>query len=278
MKHILNLTDFNKDDVLQILDVATQMRKIVTTEYKRSPHLLGSVLGGVWEKPCASSTAFGLAVTYMSGSPLIVFDRDEVVERLREFDNMGASDIVISTKNDNLVKSFAESSRAHVINAGSGRFDPIGVLADLMAIRTLADGLNGLNLLLVGNRDVNKVTELTYVLSQFGGTVSWYLPSSDLATERKGIVLDKAEAAFAGVDAVIDLGLAEFCNPAEYYGSIGGISSKLMDKARVSAPLLGSRNVVDSFGVKEYAHNLVNARHSCYVSVAMACLYLLHRN
>lgn len=277
MKNIISLTDFDKDGILQILDIATQMRKIVTADYKRSPHLLGCVLGGVWQKPCVSSTAFGLAVTYMSGTPFLTFGAD-AAEQLRAMDNMGVSDIVVSDKNDNLVKLFAETSRAKVINGGSGKFNPVAVLADVMALRARTDGLNGLNVLFVGNRDVNKVTELISVLSLFGSMVTWYLPPSDIATERKGIVLDNIQAAFAGVDAVIDLGLNEFCNPADYYGANSGIPISLMSKARVSAPLLGSKNVVDEFGIKEYPLNLVNIGQSCYVSVAMACLYLLHRN
>lgn len=278
MKNLLSLTTLNKQEINQILDVAMQMRRVVLTSYKKGPQLIGNVVAGIWQKPSVSSTAFTLATSYLSGSPCTVFGADDTLGQCRAMDNMGVNTVVVSHENDNLVKNFAEVSRCNVINGGSGQYDPIGVLADLLTLSTKLDGLQNLSVLVVGNRDTNKISELKHCLQLFGSGLVWYLPTDDFVTSRKGIVLDKPEAAFSGADAVIDVGLTAFSDPTKYYGTQGGISEKLMDKARIEAPLLGARNVVDNVGIKEYPYNAVSTRESCYVAVAMSVLYLMTKN
>lgn len=278
MKSLLSLCDLNKNEIKQILEVATQMRRIVLTDYKKGPQLMGSVVAGIWNKPCKSSTAFTLATSYLSGTAMPVFNVDDMAEQCRTFDNMGVNTVVISCDNDNLAKTFSNNCKCAVVNGGSSQYDPIGVLADLMALQTKTDGLTNLSVLAVGNKDTNKINELNHCFQQFGSSLIWYLPVDDFVTQRRGIILDNAEASFSGCDAVIDLGLSAFSDPEKYYGNNGGIAESLIDKASIACPLLGNRNVVDNVGIKEYPYNIVDLRDSCYVSVAMAVLYLLHRN
>ena len=190
---------------------------------------------------------------------------------------MGVNTIVVQCDNDNMVAKIAESVKCSLVNGGSAQSDPVGVLADLLALQSKMDSLRNLTVLAVGNRQTNKITELSHCLSMYGSGLVWYLPNSDFSTQRKGVVVGDINSAFAGADAVIDLGLNDYSDPQQYYGTVGGISSKLMDMARVNAPLLGARNVVDSIGVKPYANSIVNTRDSCYVAVAMALLYILNR-
>lgn len=277
MKHLLSLTDLNKKQITEILDVANQMKRIVQANYKKGPQLTGAVVGGIWDKPCKSSTAFSLGATYLSGAISAVFGADDLLRQCQMFDSMGVNMLVVACDNDNLCKSFANTSRSSVINGGSSQYDPIAVLAYLMALSSKCDGLQNLSVLTVGNKQTNVVNELIHCLQLFNSSVVWYLPNDDYVTQRKGIVMDKAEAAFSGADAVIDLGLSNFSDPKKYYGTAGGISEKLMDKARIDCPLLGTRYVVDNVGVKEYPHSLEKVSDCCYVSVVMAILYLLNR-
>ncbi len=278
MKNLLSLTELNKTEISHILEVAQQMKRIVTAPYKRGPQLIGSVVAGVWQKPCLSSVAFNLATSYLSGTALPMFKVEDILAQCKMFDNMGANTIIISCENDNLAKTFASTSEKNVINGGSGQYDPVGVLADLMALSIKCDGLHNLSVLAVGNRDTNKMNEYNHCLALFGGELVWYLPVEDLATQRKGIILDDLASAFAGVDAVTDLGLSAFSEPHRYYGAAGGIPQTLMDKAGIDCLLLGSRNIVDAIGVKPYRNSLADLRETCYISVAMAVLYLMHRN
>lgn len=278
MKNLISLTELNRKQLNEIFDVASQMRRIVKANFKRGPQLSGSMVAGLWEKPCISGTAFALATSYLSGSFCPVFGADDLETQCKMLNNMGANALIVSCANDNLARNMANSCSCSIINGGSSHYDPIGVLADLMALSSKSDGLQNLSVLLVGNKRVNKVNELVHCLQLYGSTLVWYLPTDDFVTQRKGIVMDKAEAAFMGADAVVDLGLAEFSDPQKYYGSRSGIAEKLLEKARINCPILGTKSVVDNIGVKDYAYSLADLRDECYVSVAMAVLYLLHRN
>lgn len=278
MNNLLTLTDLTRNDVQQILEFSTQMRRIVLSDYKKGPQLIGKTVGGVWKKPCTSSTAFQMAANYLSGSCVPVFGAEDVLDASLTLGNMGANAVVAQCDNDHLFRTLTLRCRARVINGGSRQFDPIGVLADLLTLNVKLDGLGNLNVLVVGNRDVNKIKELNHCLPLFGSNLLWYLPADDIATVRHGIVLDKASAAFAGVDAVIDIGLNSYSDAERYYGSSGGITRELMDSARLDCILLGSSTVVDKGIIKEYEHSAAAVRESCYVAVAMAVLYLLQRN
>lgn len=278
MKNLISLTEFNRQDVTQVLEVATQMRRVVLTAYKKGPQLIGHVVSGVWQKPCLSSTAFSLAAAYLSGTAMPIFGVEDVLSHCRSLDNMGVNTVVVSSENDNIVRQFASNARCRVINGGSSQFDPVGVLADLMTLMLKLDGLNNLSVLAVGNKEHNKITELSHCLQLFDSNLVWYLPVEDFSTPRKGIVLNSIETAFAGTDAVVDLGLQQFADATKYYGTAGGISEKLIGKARVDAPLLGASTVVDNIGIKQYAHSALSTRESCYVSVAMAVLYMMTKN
>lgn len=277
MKNLLNLTNFTRNDLQQLLEVATQMRRIAVADYKKGPQLMGQMVCGVWKTPCLSSTAFQLASAYLSGNFCPVFGIDDEYAQCLTFDNMGANVLVVRSDNDNMLRNLAEQTRAGVINGGSAQFDPIGVLADLMTLRVKLDGLNNLNVLAVGNRDVNKIAELNGCLQLFGSDLIWYLPPDDITTVRRGIVLDNISAAFAGADAVVDIGLSSYSSAEKYYGSAAGIPRELLGKAALNCPLLGCGTFVDQV-VKEYPHNAISLRESCYVAVAMAVLYYLQRS
>lgn len=277
MKNLLTLTDLTRNEVQHLLETATQMRRIVLADYKKGPQLIGHIVGGVWKNPCLSSTAFQLAVAYLSGTCVPIFGANDPLEECLRLGNMGANTVVVSCENDSLFRTAALRSKASIINGGSRQYDPIGVLADLMTLYVKLDGLSNLNVLVVGNRDVNKISELMHCLQLFGSTLLWYLPPSDLTTARKGIVLDNLAAAFSGADAVIDIGLNAYSDSQLYYGNVGGITRELMDTTRIHCPLLGATSVVEGSLIREYEHNAVSTRESCYVSMAMTALYLLNK-
>ncbi|MCM1043235.1 MAG: hypothetical protein NC350_03375 [Corallococcus sp.] len=277
MKNLLTLTQLNKQQIVQILEMSTQMRRIVSAAYKKGPQLLGHTVAGVWTNQTVISNAFTLAAQYLSGNAVNQYSALDTFETARQFDNMGVNTLVIGCENDNVIQNVASSCKCNVINGGSSQANPISALADLSVLMSKADGLQNLTVLTVGNRDISKMNELNYCLDLFNSTLTWYLPAEDFSTPRKGIVLDKLDAAFRGVDAVIDLGLQTYSEPIRYYGTTGGISESLLDKARIDVPLLGARRIVDKVGQKDYAYSALNAQQTAYVSVAMAVLYLMQK-
>lgn len=277
MKNVVSLTDLKREEISLILETAVQMRRLVMAAFKKGPQLAGKTVANLFRQEDKHSMGFQLASGYMSANSYMYYGVKDLFESCCALDNMGVNTIVVQCDNDNMVAKIAESVKCSLVNGGSAQSDPVGVLADLLALQSKMDSLRNLTVLAVGNRQTNKITELSHCLSMYGSGLVWYLPNSDFSTQRKGVVVGDINSAFAGADAVIDLGLNDYSDPQQYYGTVGGISSKLMDMARVNAPLLGARNVVDSIGVKPYANSIVNTRDSCYVAVAMALLYILNR-
>jgi hypothetical protein len=277
MKHLLTLTQLTKPQLSQIFEMAVQMRRIVTSPYKKGPQLLGSTVAGVYAQQNAVALAFTLATNYLSGSPVAYTSSGDITDVCLSLSNMGVDSLIVGSLSDNLLYSISQSVAASVVNAGSSQASPIEVLADVLTISNKLDGLSNLSVLAVGNRDVNKMAELNHVLELYSSSLIWYLPREDFATTRRGIVLDKIDVAFSGVDAVVDLGLTEFSDAVKYYGTAGGIDERLLDKARIDVPLLGTRHIVDNVGIKVYPHNCASARDTNLVAVAMAVLYLMHK-
>lgn len=277
MKNVVSLTDLKREEISLILETAVQMRRLVMAAFKKGPQLAGKTVANLFRQEDKHSMGFQLASGYMSANSYMYYGVKDLFDSCCALDNMGVNTIVVQCDNDNMVAKIAESVKCSLVNGGSAQSDPVGVLADLLALQSKMDSLRNLTVLAVGNRQTNKITELSHCLSMYGSGFVWYLPNSDFSTQRKGVVVGDINSAFAGADAVIDLGLNDYSDPQQYYGTVGGISSKLMDMARVNAPLLGARNVVDSIGVKPYANSIVNTRDSCYVAVAMALLYILNR-
>ena len=277
MKNVVSLTDLKREEISLILETAVQMRRLVMAAFKKGPQLAGKTVANLFRQEDKHSMGLQLASGYMSANSYMYYGVKDLFDSCCALDNMGVNTIVVQCDNDNMVAKIAESVKCSLVNGGSAQSDPVGVLADLLALQSKMDSLRNLTVLAVGNRQTNKITELSHCLSMYGSGLVWYLPNSDFSTQRKGVVVGDINSAFAGADAVIDLGLNDYSDPQQYYGTVGGISSKLMDMARVNAPLLGARNVVDSIGVKPYANSIVNTRDSCYVAVAMALLYILNR-
>lgn len=272
MNKLLSLTEFTKNTLSAFIELAAQTRRIVAGG-KRGPQLLGSTVGGVWQRQCLQDAAFHIAATDMSADYLSLCGEQDVLRSCLALVNMGVKAVVVSCDSDDMIRSFASDCACGVISGGSAVSDPVGAAADLLALSLRLDGLFNRTVLAVGNRDVNKLDELSGCLRHFGSSLVWYLPAGDVTTQPKGVVLRDAAAAFAGVDAVIDIGLRSYCDPTKYYGAPQGIAASLMDKASVNCPLLGSAFVADSDGVRRYADNAVSLRDSCYVAAAMAAMY-----
>lgn len=274
MKDLLTLTSLSRTEIHHILDIATQMRRIVLASNKKSPQLLGKTLVGLFSEDCNESVAFDLACKYLSGTCAIVKTTDNWLEVAKNVEAMGANFIAAKNSNDNLLATMANVTTCSVINVGSKMYSPVTALADLMVLQTKLDGLQQMTVGVVGNGKTNVIADLDYALQLYKSNLIWYLPKDDVVTQRKGIVLDSIDSVFAGADAVIDIGLAQYTQGERYYGTNFGIPKETFDKARSEIPLLGTRFIVDKKGISEYYFNTVSAEASCYVAVAMAVMYL----
>ena len=278
MKDLLTLLNCDKDTINLILNTAIQMRRIVMSDSKKAPQLIGKTVVGMFEQDCLESNTLDLACKYLSGNYVTSHPTQSWMEVARAFDAMGANLVAVKNQNDSFLDALSKVSNASIVNMGSKLYNPVRVLTILMVLKTKLDGLQNICVGALGNGDVSVMAELDYCLSLYGSNLVWYLPKDDISTPKKGVVLNNLQHVLSGADAILDLGLAPFAQGERYYGSNFGIQKELLDLARVDAPLIGSRNYFEKRGVAEYLNNTVNTEYSCYIAICMALLYIKTKN
>ncbi len=162
MKHLLKLQDLSKEEIIQILDLADQLK------YERKhgiphKHLEGKSIGLIFQKSSTRTrVSFETGIYQLGGQPLFLSSRDlqigrgEPVQDTARVLSRYLDGIMIRTYEQKEVKDLAEYGSVPVINGLTDYCHPCQVLADLMTIREKFMVLEGLKLVYIG--DGNNMT------------------------------------------------------------------------------------------------------------------------
>jgi ornithine carbamoyltransferase len=157
MRNLLRTADFDRAGLLQVLDAAA--------DFKRDPMLRHGLLSGetvvlYFNKPSTRTrVSFDAAVTRLGGSALSVGPQDlqlgrgETIEDTARVISGYATAFVIRTASDDEVRRFAEAAAIPVINALTDCHHPCQSVADLMTLREVWGGLEGMRVAFVGDGD-----------------------------------------------------------------------------------------------------------------------------
>ncbi|EAH5205900.1 ornithine carbamoyltransferase [Campylobacter jejuni] len=145
MKHFLTLRDFSKEEILSLVNHASELKK----EPKKL--LQDKTLAMIFEKNSTRTRmAFELAITELGGKALFLSSNDLQLSRGEPVKDtarvIGAMvDFVMMrvNKHETLLE-FARYSKAHVINALSELYHPTQVLGDLLTIKEWNKMQNGI--------------------------------------------------------------------------------------------------------------------------------------
>ena len=159
MKHLLTMQDLNKEEILQILDLADQLK------YERKHqiphrHLEGKSVGLIFQKSSTRTrVSFETGIYQLGGQPLFLSSRDLQIGRgepmqdtarvLSRYSDM----IMIRTFDQKEVEDLAKYGSIPVINGLTDYSHPCQVLADLMTIRERYGILEGLKMCYIGDGD-----------------------------------------------------------------------------------------------------------------------------
>ncbi|WP_270600244.1 ornithine carbamoyltransferase [Faecalicoccus pleomorphus] len=159
MKHLLTMQDLNKEEILQILDLADQLK------YERKHqiphrHLEGKSVGLIFQKSSTRTrVSFETGIYQLGGQPLFLSSRDlqigrgepvqDTVRVLSRYLDM----IMIRTFDQKEVEDLAKYGSIPVINGLTDYSHPCQVLADLMTIRERYGILEGLKMCYIGDGD-----------------------------------------------------------------------------------------------------------------------------
>lgn len=168
MKHLLKLADLSQKDILDILNLADQL-KYETKHDIEHHHLKGKTLGMIFQKSSTRTrVSFETGMYQLGGQALFLSNRDlqigrgEPVEDTARVLSRYLDGIMIRTFEQKEVEDLAEYGSIPIINGLTDYCHPCQVLADLMTIREykktfdslkfcfIGDGNNMANSLIVG--------------------------------------------------------------------------------------------------------------------------------
>lgn len=181
MKHLLKMLDLSKEEIIEILNLADQLKY----ELKHGiphPHLKGKSLGMIFQKASTRTrVSFETGMYQLGGYPLFLSSNDlqigrgEPVQDTARVLSRYIDGIMIRTFEQSEVEALAEFGNIPIINGLTDFSHPCQVLADLMTIREFKGRLEGLKMCYIGDGN-NMANSLIVGGLKVGMTVSVACP------------------------------------------------------------------------------------------------------
>lgn len=157
MKHLLKLADLDKGDILDILNLADQL-KYENQHGIEHHHLKGKALGMIFQKSSTRTrVSFETGMYQLGGQALFLSNRDlqigrgEPVQDTARVLSRYLDGIMIRTFAQKEVEDLAEYGSIPIINGLTDYCHPCQVLADLMTIREYKKSFDGLKFCFIGD-------------------------------------------------------------------------------------------------------------------------------
>lgn len=157
MKHLLKLQDLETHDILDILNLADQLKYEVKNGIPH-PKLKGKTLGMIFQKSSTRTrVSFETGMYQLGGQALFLSNRDlqigrgEPVKDTARVLSRYLDGIMIRTFEQKEVEDLAEYGSIPIINGLTDFCHPCQVLADLMTIREFKGRFEGLKMCYIGD-------------------------------------------------------------------------------------------------------------------------------
>lgn len=156
-KDLLRMDDLSKDEILDILNLADQLK--YEQKHGMEHHLLkGKSLGMIFEKASTRTrVSFEVGMYQLGGHPLFLSSKDLQIGRGEPIQDTARvlsrylDGIMIRTFSQKGIEVLAECSSIPIINGLTDDEHPCQILADLMTIRERKLILEGLNVAYIGD-------------------------------------------------------------------------------------------------------------------------------
>lgn len=157
MKHLLKMLDLSKEEILDILNLADQLK--YENKNGIEHHILkGKTLGMIFQKSSTRTrVSFETGMYQLGGQPLFLSNRDlqigrgEPVQDTARVLSRYLDGIMIRTFEQKEVEDLAKYGSIPVINGLTDFCHPCQVLADLMTIREFKGRFEGLKMCYIGD-------------------------------------------------------------------------------------------------------------------------------
>ncbi|HIU42892.1 MAG TPA: ornithine carbamoyltransferase [Candidatus Ventrousia excrementavium] len=184
MKHLLKMADLSAKEIIEILNMADQL-KYETRHGIAHPVLQGKTLGMIFQKASTRTrVSFEVGMYQLGGNALFLSARDLQIGRGEPASDTARvlsrylDGIMIRTFEQKEVETLAEYGTIPIINGLTDYCHPCQVLADLMTIREVKSGFDGLKLCYIGDGN-NMANSLIVGALKVGMEVSIATPATD---------------------------------------------------------------------------------------------------
>ena len=217
MKHLLTMMDLSKEEIIDILNLADQLKYELKHNIPH-PHLKGKTLGMIFQKASTRTrVSFETGMYQLGGYPLFLSANDlqsgrgEPVQDTARVLSRYLDGIMIRTFEQKEVEDLASYGSIPIINGLTDYSHPCQILADLMTVREFKGSFEGLKMCYIGDGN-NMANSLITGFLKVGMSVSVACPDDYQPAEK---VLEYARAtgrftmtnkpleAAAGADVVI---------------------------------------------------------------------------
>ena len=300
-KDLLGLYDTSAEDILTILDTAVGMKKLLTQNLKKLPHLQGRTVTTLfYENSTRTRCSFELAAKYLGAGTVNVSASSSSVQKCETLIDTGYT--LDAMKNDVIVirhpmggapHLLAKHVRASVVNGGDGMNEhPTQALLDFYTMREKFGDFRGLKVAILGDIKHSRVAKSNlFGLTKLGAEVTMYAPATLMpqGIEKMGAkIASSREEALAGANVVMGLRIqlermhgGLFPSLSEY-SKYYGVSEDLLHYADkdciVMHPGPVNRGVEFTSGVIDAENSKITEQVLNGVAVRMALLFLLVKN
>lgn len=157
MKHLLKMLDLSKEEIIDILNLADQLKYELKHNIAHR-HLQGKTLGMIFQKSSTRTrVSFETGMFQLGGQALFLSSRDlqigrgEPVQDTARVLSRYLDGIIIRTFEQKEVEDLAEYGSIPIINGLTDFCHPCQVLADLMTIREHKGRFEGLKMCYIGD-------------------------------------------------------------------------------------------------------------------------------
>lgn len=157
VKNLLKLDDLSKEEILDILNLADQLKYELKHNISHE-YLKGQSLGMIFEKNSTRTrVSFEVGMYQLGGTALFLSSKDLQIGRGEPIQDTARSlsrflnGIMIRTFEQDEIETLAKYSSVPIINGLTDKEHPCQVLADLMTIREYKNILEGLKVAYIGD-------------------------------------------------------------------------------------------------------------------------------
>ncbi len=220
MKHLLCLSDWSSQEILETLDLADRLKYESRNGIPHNHLLQGKTLGLIFSKSSTRTrVSFEVGMVQLGGYPLflsaadIQLGRGETVSDTAKVLSRYLDGIMIRTFAQSDVEGLATHGSIPIINGLTDLQHPCQVLADLQTIREHKGKLAGLKLAYVGDGN-NMANSLLIGCAKVGMHISVATPTG-FEPDAASVATAKAAAAEAGTTVVLTTSAAEAVKDAD---------------------------------------------------------------